>query len=193
MAEADGPDLRAVAHVVVQERDGSQHREPVLAQRTSTPGLVVTPEFIGGSFTGDWVVTHTSSGLRVPVNTWGGLNIDEAERVAQELGKLPIDWTGDKDAVRADLKAQMPAVKEAIHWGQYPPAKPDSDDDPKPGADELAPYPRTDEQATADALARHITRGLQYRCKETWKLVGLRPRGQAGDGRIPAPRRRVRR
>jgi hypothetical protein len=54
---------------------------------------------------------------------------------------------------------------------QYPPAQPDDEDSPRPD-DELAPYPRTDAQATADALARHITRSLQYRCKETWKLVG---------------------
>lgn len=86
----------------------------VEAHPTPTPGLVVTPQLNAGSpIRGSWVVTHQPSTLAVT----SGRNRDDAHRVAEHLGELPIDWTTTPEALAAAIAANGDAFAAATRGG----------------------------------------------------------------------------
>jgi hypothetical protein len=158
----------ATCNVFARAQDGTTTTMTVIAEPSDTPGLMVTPQMYGNRLTGFWQVTHAASGYMIPTG-WDG-DIQTARQVADALGATPVDWTADTEAVQAQVVEHADAVNEARRIGQYPGAMVDGEWDGKP-ATGVAPYPGTEAQATADAIARHVTRALQYRCREGWDLI----------------------
>ncbi len=165
--------------VRLQNRDGSEETVSVTAEPTAATGLFIVPEIVGGEMTGHFTITHAASGLRLPPALGGGgllrgafcpEELDVARRVARELSTTPVDWALDRDNVIGQVKEHGAAVIEAVRRGKLPPAEA-SDSDAEVD-NEPAPYPRTEAQVTADALARHLTRGMQYRTSAVWRMVG---------------------
>jgi hypothetical protein len=159
-----------MANVVMRDQEtGEDHLVLVLAEPTKIPGLVVTPEVVGDRMTGNFAVTHAVSGLRLPVNSWSGIDIEQARRTADALTDIPVDWTADKESLAKQCVGHMEAIRKAIHDAEYAPPAPDDPDAPK--GEGPGPYPRTEAQATAEAVARHITRQLQRRARDAWTLI----------------------
>lgn len=174
--------------VRLQSRDGTEETVSVTAEPTPATGLFIVPEISGGELTGHFTLTHGASGLRMPADLGGGgllrgafcpeeLNV--ARRVGKELATTPVDWTLDRDRVVAQVQEHSATVLDAVRRAKLPPAEAtDSDGDVETGP---APYPRTEAQVTAATLARHLTRGMQYRTAATWKLIGAaKPNNKAG-------------
>jgi hypothetical protein len=137
----------------------------VAAAATDTPGLVVTPRFdrqVG--LTGGWVVTHAATGLGLSLGGTaypdGGYDFQTAQRVAAELGKLPVDWANpDRDAVAAFAMAHPEAIRAAFHDGEFPPPPQADPSDPTQMEPDL--YPRIEAQATAAGIARYLIKSAQ--------------------------------
>jgi hypothetical protein len=145
----------------------------VLAQKTGTPGLYVTPELGHGGMTGYWQVTHGPSGAIVPTGEWGGMDFDTARRIADALADAPVDWTADLDVLAPQLKQAevRDAVTAAVRRGKYPPADVDGDE----AAQRIsgpAGYPRTAAQATAEQMARYHTGSGLHLHHEWWSSSG---------------------
>jgi hypothetical protein len=139
----------------------------VMAETTSVPGLVINPTTSKEGFTGDYTLTHTASGYCLFPR---GMDLWTIRDIATELATVGIDFTASKEAVIEAITANRKAYVAAVNAGRYPAPQSDPDDQPKNS--EIAPYPRSDAQATADAISRHLTRCLQYRTRDTWALVG---------------------
>ncbi len=163
-------DYPATCEVAVRDEasDTGWRKVAVVAEPTRTPGLVVTPMLRNGGLSGSWALTHAASGLAIPLG-WDADDIDLARRTADALGATPVDWTGDVDSIRMQVAEHQEAVTAARRTAEYPPAVPDRDD-AVPG-EGPAPYPNTEAQATADAIARGLVRSVQHRCAEVWKLI----------------------
>jgi hypothetical protein len=71
------------------------HSLDLPAEPTSTPGLVITPDWLGTRWTGRYVVVHAASGVVVPYTT---LPLIYAREVAAQLGQHSVDWTDPVDA-----------------------------------------------------------------------------------------------
>lgn len=159
----------ATATISIREKGEVSQSVTVMAQPTGTPGLVITPGVCDNGFSGYFILTHAPSGYAVGRH---GDDIYTIQRIADALAELPIDWTADKDTVLAAINEHSEALSKAYTEGRYQQPQADPENDPK--SSEIAPYPRTEAQATADALARHLTRSLQYKCRETWTLIKRR-------------------
>ncbi len=151
----------------------------VTAEPTAATGLFITPEIAGQEMTGRFLLTHGASGYRLPPHLGGGgmlsgafapEELHIARRVAQHLADTPIDWTAERETVMAQITTHSAAVTDAVRRGKLPPAE-TSDGDDRAG-EPPAPYPSTEAQATADALARHLTLGLLTRTYAATDLVG---------------------
>lgn len=138
----------------------------VIAEATDTPGLFVTPDLDGGDFSGTFAITHGPSGLQIPMG-WDGEHVDQVRAIARSLGTTPVDWTADRDTVQAQIAEHHALVVAARHDAKYPVLATEE-------TSELGGYPKNEEQATADAIAKHLTVGLQHQTRETWNLVGRR-------------------
>jgi hypothetical protein len=144
----------------------------VVAEATDTPGLAITPECCGGQMTGNWQITHTASGLSVPIGEWGGVDIHCARRIAAALATTPVDWAADLDAVRAQLDDETVAVvKQAVRAGKYPPSDEDWDGAGNKPVAGPGGWPNTAAQATATQLAGAFTQSALQRYADTWTLV----------------------
>lgn len=75
--------------VPVATRRGN-HALDLPAEPTSTPGLVLAPDWQGNRWTGRYVVVHAASSMVVPYTT---LPLVYAREVADQLGQHGIDWT----------------------------------------------------------------------------------------------------
>lgn len=168
MSEQRAP--ATTANVVLRSQTTGEDRlVVVLAEPTKVPGLVVTPEVAGDRMTGSFMVTHAASGRRLPITWWPGADIEQARRAADALAGIPVDWTADRESVAKQCAGHMEAIREAIHDAEYAPPAADGPDAPM--GEGPAPYPRTEAQATAEALARHITLQMQYRTRDSWELI----------------------
>jgi hypothetical protein len=167
--EAPAAFSTTVAIPVSNPETGERSAVTVVAEPTETPGLVITPGLSGGGFSGSWSLTHASSGHLIPVMGWYTADLWDVKAVAKALGATPVDWTADYDGVKAQIAEHKDAIHAAMRDARYPAPEPDGPDAPKDN--DVAPYPRTDAQATADALARNAVRAAQFRCAETWNLI----------------------
>lgn len=163
---AEPPQVGAVATIINKDESGQPIPVTVAAQATAAPGLVITPAFSNGKFTGSFTLTHSASGYAVI--TFAD-DIHVIQRIADQFATLPVDWTADRETVTKAVLANQDAYRGAGRAGLYP--KPQEDPDGTPQSSEIAPYPRSESEATANALAKHLTRALQYRCRDTWELV----------------------
>lgn len=156
-------DRTTVGIMVRASEDGDPQLVQVLAEPTDTPGLVITPAVTACRMTGDWTITHAGSGLVVPVNN-RGLDIYSARRVAVELGTIGVDWTGTVEQVVEAMKGKGKgaAFAAAVKRGRYP--EPPADGEDVKREDGPAPYPHSEAQATADAIARVVTEYTLSRC-----------------------------
>lgn len=171
----------ATVATLAQTTDGDVSTISVSAEPTDAAGLFITPEVRGGKFSGTFCLTHGPSGLRLPAKLGGGGlyghwfapdEIDVARRVAAALATTPVDWTADGDTVARQINEHQEAVRNAVRSGKFPPPGPDDEDRAPGDAEGPAPYPRTEAQATADAMARHLTRAMQHRSRESFELIG---------------------
>lgn len=144
--------------------DTGNGRVTVAAEATETPGLFITPDTQGDSFTSFFSLTHGPSGRRIPTS-WNGDDLDHIRAVAKALGETPVDWTGELEAVAAQITEHGEAVQKARKDAKYPIVVAED-------VETLGAYPKSEEQATSDAIAKHLTRALQYRTRETWNLTG---------------------
>lgn len=165
------------AAIPLKVDDGEPMMFNVVAEPTSTPGLVVTPETAGDAdgshLTGYWQLTHAPSGYSLPIGEHGGVDVHTARRIGDALSDVGVDWTADKDTLVAQLadKDVRIAVLAAIKRGKYPPATPNTDEDdgePSIGEDN---WPRTAAQATAQRIASSYTRAALQRYADNWKLM----------------------
>jgi hypothetical protein len=143
--------------------DTGNGRITMYAEATETPGLYVTPDLANGHFVGTFAITHGPSGLRIPVG-WDGDDLDQVRAIADALGKTPVDWTADREAVAAQIAEHIDAITAARRDAKYP--RVEAED-----VRELGAYPLNEEQATADTIAKHLTSGLRYRTRDTWTLI----------------------
>ncbi len=151
--------------------DAEPRTVQVLAGPTPTPGLVITPAVAACGFTGDWTITHVASGLIVPVNN-RGLPIYAARRIATELGAIGVDWTADIASIGEQMKGKGAEFARACKRGRYP--EPPAADADVTREDGPAPYPHSEAQATADAVARVITEYTLDRCAAMWDAMKRR-------------------
>jgi hypothetical protein len=147
--------------------DGLVEPVTVMAMPTPAPGLVIVPSVCGDAFTGLWRLTHAASGYGLEPY---GEGLHECVEIGRELAKLPIDWTADKETVKAAITANWPAYRKAISAGRYGTPEPQDDPEGNPRQSEVAPYPCTESEATAEAITRHLARSLQHRLREGWEL-----------------------
>lgn len=164
-------DRTTVGIMIRPNRDAEPQTVQVLAEPTDTPGLVITPAVAACRLTGDWTLTHAGSGLTVPVNN-RGLDLYSARRVAGELGTIGVDWTADVETIGEQMKGKGEEVAAACKRGRYP--QPPADGDDVKREDGPAPYPHSEAQATADALARVITEYTLARCAAMWDAMKRR-------------------
>lgn len=141
----------------------------VAAEATDVPGLVVTPEMRGESFTGDFCITHRPSGHVIPIGRAFGGDLYTARRVAVELGKLPIDWALPKDDLAVALNGYGDAIKAAIKTGRWPYT---GDATTPDGPLQLGDYPRAAGEATAQTMAASAVRSGLQRYADNWELMG---------------------
>lgn len=153
-------------------KTGEAVRVTVIAEPTDTPGLVVTPDTRGGRLTGFWNITHAGSGLVIPIEQLGGSDIYTARRVADELGTIGVDWTGDQDAIAAAMKVDGMGekLKAAIKRGRYP--------EPEAGT--------TEAETTAESLAKLVAEYTLGRATEVWEIMKRRNRDDADGTAIDA-------
>lgn len=77
-------------------------RREVRAYKTRTPGLVITR----GLNDLYWVITHEGSGMALP---WQRIpTLKEAMVVADALGEILQNWTGDWKAIRDTITTTVP-------------------------------------------------------------------------------------
>jgi hypothetical protein len=104
MTAATATEFRLTAvTILIQDDPNTEPRPFAMAGEPITPGLAITPlVVIPGAYQGSWVVTHTSSGLRIP---GAEACIACVRRAATHLADAAVDWTRDRDALVADPTA----------------------------------------------------------------------------------------
>lgn len=175
---------RTTVGIMIRPEQGAEPQTvQVIAEPTDTPGLVITPAVAACRLTGDWTITHSGSGLTVPVNN-RGLDIYSARRVAVELGGIGVDWTADVADVGEQMKGKSEDFAAACKRGRYP--QPPADGADVKREDGPAPYPHSEAQATADALARVIAEYTLARCAAMWDSMKRRSKDDADGTAIDA-------
>ena len=175
---------RTTVGITVRPTPGAEPQTvQVLAEPTDTPGLVITPAVSACRLTGDWTLTHAGTGLTVPVNN-RGLDIYTARRVAKELAGIGVDWTGDLTTIGEQMKGKSDEFAAACKRGRYP--QPPADGADVKREDGPAPYPHSEAQATADALARVIAEYTLARCAAMWDSMKRRDKGDPDGTAIDA-------
>jgi hypothetical protein len=176
-------DRTTVGIMIRPTKDADPQTVQVLAEATDTPGLVITPAVAACRLTGDWTITHTGSGRTVPVND-RGLDIYTARRVAVELGGIGVDWTADLTTIAEQVQGKGEEFAAACKRGRYP--QPPADGADVKREDGPAPYPHSEAQATADALARVIAEYTLARCAAMWDSMTRRNKDDADGTAIDA-------
>jgi len=161
-------------------------RRPVLAERTTTPGLWITTQFLGPRMSGEFVITHEGSGRVIPIfsSSFPSAPLEACRRVAEALGTIGVDWTTPTDELQAQLVGDgvRQRIADAIHAGKYPPVDPDPDGTEQPGPDR---WPLTEQQATARQVAEAFTIRALVSLREFTSRVGKLP-PKPGDDADPA-------
>lgn len=140
----------------------------IIAETTETPGLVITPAIHKHGFAGGFCLTHTASGLVIPIDTYGA-DVEAARRIAAELGKLDVDWTLPMEQLTAIVGERKTEIRKAISAGRW--TYDDSGDDEPSEAHEAGAYPKNIADATAEnTIAALIRDGLQ-RQTDMWDLI----------------------
>lgn len=84
----------------------------MIVESTCTPGLVIAPTVAGepARYTGDWSLTHHTSGWGLFPDTSRGPLI-YAREAALALGASGIDWTATRDEIRQNTRARTATTR----------------------------------------------------------------------------------
>jgi len=89
------------------------------------------------------------------------------EKLANALGQLPVDWTAPEDTIQTQIHDNRDEMSRIFRQARYADL-PEPATTSTPG--DIAPYPRTITDATADAITAHLLRALQHQLTEIYDL-----------------------
>lgn len=118
--DAQTPTITTIAVTARDARTGTDTTVNLMAEPAGVDGLVITPHLVNQQLSGGWSITHVTSGLALPVDSWRGVDLPTARRVATELATLPIDWTVDGAELAVQIRDHRPAFFAAVRRGRWP-------------------------------------------------------------------------